>query len=679
LIPARARLARWGFIARVVGPHPIELARTFLFLASRRLRPHTGRRLYATALPSASVDLCPPAIGLARFAELPRELRPAALKIREEAEHVVAHRVDFLGSGLVELGPEIDWHRDFKSGFRWPQHFYQDLKVTRLTDQSDAKIPWELSRCHQLLTLARAARIFEQERYAREFEAQLGAWLKANPPGIGINWTNPMELGIRSVNLVWAVGTLEEWRNVEPSLRQRLTTSLRWHGHHIESNLEGAPYLRSNHYLGDLLGLLTLGSVLSGELSAHRWSAFARREFEREILKQVYPDGVSFEASLGYHGLALEMFLIASHIAACSGAPLSARFHERLTRMATVSHHVRHGDGRIPLFGDQDSGRILPATFDRPPTHDNLLWLATALGLTGGPREQMAHPEVAWTLGLQTWQKCSNLPPAPAPRSAAFPNGGIFVLRGTRSHVVARCGDVGQNGFGGHSHNDVLSYELSIDGVPLMVDSGTYAYTFDVDSRNEFRSTRAHNTVAVDGEEINPINGDLVFELRRFARPKVCALNLTGETLEFLGSHDGYRRLADPVIHRRRLSLLVSEDEFAVSDELSCATEHKVESFLHFVPGTVIDRTAETSFEVQSGAVRVTITFSGFSADDLALAKGWVSDRYGVRTRAPVLVARTRQQCQAKFGYTIVPAAGRSLAGTRLAEARFRYSDVDFG
>src|SRR5262245_6327171 len=35
-----------------------------------------------------------------------------------QANDVLAHRFDLLGSGPVELGTKIDWHADFKSGHR---------------------------------------------------------------------------------------------------------------------------------------------------------------------------------------------------------------------------------------------------------------------------------------------------------------------------------------------------------------------------------------------------------------------------------------------------------------------------------------------------------------------------------------------------------------------------------
>ena len=655
----RSNAERLTRIARLVGPHPIALAQTFMFLASRGRRRRKLRRLYASPLPTARVDLRLPQIAIPQMRDLPTPLRPAAALLREQAEHLLAHRVDLLGSGLVELGPEIDWHRDFKSGYRWPVRFYKDVEVTRLDDPSDAKVPWELSRSHHLVTLARATRLFEEERYATELERQLRAWLEQNPPGMGINWTNPMEVSIRAVNLVWAVATLEGERELEPGLRAELIASLRWHAHHIEANLEGTPYLRSNHYVGDLLGLLTLGCVLRGDPAASRWSEFAHSEFEREIGRQVHADGVSFEASVSYHGLVLEMLLIARRVAEWAGMPFSGEFDGRLRRMIQVSATIRHPNGRVPLFGDQDSGRILPEGFGRPPTHDNLLWLSAAQLGERSMIEGLPHPEVAWTFGIEAWRHAAGLGVPPSPLSAAFPDGGLYVLHARRVHVVVRCGDVGQNGSGGHSHNDALSYELSIDGVPLVVDSGTYAYTFDVDARNAHRSTRAHNALVVDGAEINPIEPTRVFELRRFARPVVEAFDLSGDLLELTGSHDGYRRLHTPVVHRRRFALGAANGELLIDDEVVGGGTHTLESFVHFAPGTVLRRVGDTAYEARRGDVYATISFASIESGELIVSEGWVSDRYGIRSRAPVLMVGARRECPVSLGYAIVPARSR--------------------
>ena len=64
----------------------------------------------------------------------------------EIAERAAAHRFDMLGSGPTDLGPEIDWARDFKSGRRWPLVHISRLPIS-YPDNSDIKVPWELSRC----------------------------------------------------------------------------------------------------------------------------------------------------------------------------------------------------------------------------------------------------------------------------------------------------------------------------------------------------------------------------------------------------------------------------------------------------------------------------------------------------------------------------------------------------
>jgi hypothetical protein len=642
-------------IVRIVGPRPVVLAETVWFVARRRRREQRARSLYASPLPATVVDLQLPRIGLAPYRGLPVELRAAADAIRAEAEEVAAHRVDFLGSGLVSLGPEIDWHRDFKSGYRWDERFYQDLEVTRPDDSSDAKVPWELSRCHQLLTLARAARLFEDERFAAALEAQLDSWLTANPPGIGINWVNPMEVAIRAVNLLWSVGTLEEWRPLDAGIRDRLVTSLRWHGHHIRGNLEGSPYLRSNHYLSDLIGLLVLGWALRGEPAARGWLEFARRQLEREAVSEVHGDGVGFEASLSYHGLVLELLLVAVVVAEWAERLLSADVYDRVVRMVEVSRGARHPDGRIPLFGDQDSGRVLPAGFERTPSHDNLLWLASAVLDRPRPLAGTAHPEVAWTLGVEAWRRARARADEVGPPRSAFPDGGLYVLRSPRTHVVARCGDVGQNGFGGHGHNDMLSFELSVDGVPLIVDSGTYAYTFDVAARNAFRATRAHNTLSVDDQEIHPIDPDRVFELRRFAHGRVESLELDGPIQRLVVSHDGYRRLDPPISVRRSFSLDGQECRLTVDDHASGAGDHLLSSYLHFAPGTTLHRSSDLGFEARRTGARAAIVFHGVEAQELAAETGWVSSKYGEREPAPVLVASARRVCPTTLGYTVEP------------------------
>ncbi len=602
--------------------------------------------------PGPTASLRPPTIDLAGVGSVPSELHDAAAKLCQEAEAIVAHQMDYLGSGAISLGDEIDWHLDFKSGYRWPASFYQDLEITRLDDASDAKVPWELSRGHQLLTLARAACLSDDERFAAELELQLESWLASNPPGYGINWVTPMEVAFRAINWIWAIGTLESWRALEPQLRERVTRSLQVHGRHIASHLEGSPLLRGNHYLADVVGLLALSAFIRDDPAALEWGSFSRRALEREIRAQVLDDGVGFEASLPYHGLSLEMFLVAWHVAELTGRPLSQRYRARLERMLEVSRSVRHPAGRSPAFGDLDSSRLLPGGFARPTTHDNLLDLGAALLDLPRPFDAPPDAEVAWTLGLQRWRALAARPIDLRPTTTAFPNGGLYVLQGGGAHMVVRWGGVGQNGNGGHAHNDLSSYELSYD-TPIVVDPGSYVYTADPKARDEFRAARAHSVAVVDKLDMHSVvTGDL-FRMPARARYWVEEWRQTADEIVLRGSHDGFGRPGATVRCRRTITLQRKSGVIEVVDELEGRGSHLVESVIHLSPATQAEAVEHEAVVVRFDRGIVRFDFGG--AASLAIDQGWVSPQYGVRERAPVIVARANPQLPARIGYRIAP------------------------
>ncbi len=86
---------------------------------------------------------------------------------------------------------------------------------------------------------------------------------------------------------------------------------------------------------------------------------------------------------------------------------------------------------------------------------------------------------------------------------AHYPNAGVHVYRSSRVHLTVSAGPNGQNGNGGHAHNDKLSFELQVDGVDLVRDPGTYLYTAAVEQRNLYRSSAAHNAPCPAGHEQN--------------------------------------------------------------------------------------------------------------------------------------------------------------------------------
>jgi uncharacterized heparinase superfamily protein len=110
--------------------------------------------------------------------------------------------------------------------------------------------------------------------------------------------------------------------------------------------------------------------------------------------------------------------------------------------------------------------------------------------------------------------------------------------------VILDVGAIGPDYIPGHAHADTLSFELHVDGMPVIVDSGTSTYE-DCTLRHWQRSTRAHNTVEIDGQDSSEVWGS--FRVARRARTTVLK-----ESKDFVEArHDGYRRLPGKPLHKR--------------------------------------------------------------------------------------------------------------------------------
>jgi hypothetical protein len=76
--------------------------------------------------------------------------------ILSDARKTVENQFSTLGSGTVFLGDTINWQRDFKSGKAWDLKPPSQLDILDLKNPSDVKVPWELSRFHQVWWLGKA-------------------------------------------------------------------------------------------------------------------------------------------------------------------------------------------------------------------------------------------------------------------------------------------------------------------------------------------------------------------------------------------------------------------------------------------------------------------------------------------------------------------------------------------
>jgi hypothetical protein len=504
------------------------------------------------------------------------------------AQRALRNEIDILGSGPVSLGPTIDWHRDYKTGDRWPVGYFRNIDYINVDRGSDVKTVWELSRMQWLLPCAQAFLLSRDESYARHVRETIEQWIAANPYTCGVNWGVTMEPAMRLITWTWMLRACADSAAFSDTrFRERLMCELFLHGLFTEKYFERSD-INGNHFTADAAALVLVGTLFGTGEDATRWLTTGQRDVEHEIVRQVHPDGVDFEASSAYHRLVAELFLLASISLHAAGRGTSDAYRQRLAGMARFTAAYSRQDGLAPLWGDNDDARSLPLGSQRLRDHRYLVGL---IGLHLNDADLIAaargsRAESAWLFGSGAARSLAEEGPAPA--SCAFRDGGVYVLRDATNYVFIDCGPIGLAGRGGHGHNDLLSFEATLDGVPLITEGGCFVYTADNESRDIDRSTRSHNTPLADGQEINRFMGpEFRWNMNNDAAHELIGLFTSAERDRFVGRHAGYQRLTPPLIVERTVELTHSTACLRIHDRFVGDGEHEVRIPLHLVAGAI--------------------------------------------------------------------------------------------
>src|SRR5262249_20911034 len=211
-----------------------------------------------------------------------------------------------------------------------------------------------------------------------------------------------------------------------------------------------------------------------------------------------------------------------------------------------------------------------------------------------------APAEMLWMIGPEGVACYDRLKAeTPSEISRGFRSSGYFVMRDGWRHdssfVLIDCGPHGAALGSGHAHSDALSIEFASGGVTWLVDPGTFVYAADPKTRDDFRSTAAHNTIVVDGQPQSVASTP--FSWRTVANCRLSEFVERGDAIFFQGSHDGYERLSDPVTHTRS-ALSLNPDPGAnlpgrliVRDRFTAKKRHRYAIRYHFAPGCVATAT----------------------------------------------------------------------------------------
>lgn len=338
--------------------------------------------------------------------------------------------------------------------------------------------------------------------------ALVARWIAENPPAAGNGW-EPYALSLRLVNWVkWlAVG------NAPPAgMVDSLAVQARWLTKRLEWHLLG------NHLLANAKALVFAGTFFAGAEAA-AWRQQGLAILRREHAEQILNDGGHFERSPMYHAIILEDLLDLIQLAlrwpGVIETDTAAVWRRDAGRMLDWLQAMTHPDGEIAFFNDAASG-IAP----------NLAALAAYAGALGIVAEDL-----------------------PSRRRRLLADSGYLRADLGDAVLLADVGEIGPDYLPGHAHADTLSFELSVFGQRLVVNSGTSEYGLGAERLRQ-RATAAHSTVQIDGADSSEVWSG--FRVARRARPVGFAASEQAEAVEVSCAHDGYRRLPGRPLHWRR-------------------------------------------------------------------------------------------------------------------------------
>jgi len=405
-------------------------------------------------------------------------------------ESFINQHLNYLSKKTVDLYDDLKiFGKDLKE-YELSKDIFSDFDFSNkklkpaFFNVADVKVPYEASRLQYLQ--------------------------KTNSGNIDVNkfpliyWNSPMDVAIRNINLIFHLLAIENdyaGTIILGNNKDLITTYISQHYEFINNNLENSGDVVGNHYLIELTSLLLTIATFSFDGDKEEY-IFFHDELSKELDRQFYEDGTNFEGSTHYSAFVVEALILCKlAVEEIDKNSILLDQIEEIIKSNKFFLSSLVNKGELSQIGDNDSGRIFYHAFNekKPLKMDWLFDLIDSL-----------YPELSEYRKIQdkfnneinnevpTLNKYKKVLHKPIKvfssdyKAYSFKDFGIFVWRNEDQYFSVRCGPIGQNGVGGHSHYDQLAIECFTNDKWIARDPGTGTYTDNIEIRNKFRSLEYH-------------------------------------------------------------------------------------------------------------------------------------------------------------------------------------------
>ncbi len=521
----------------------------------------------------------------------------------------------------------------------------------------DAEFGYSMNGHKYMVSLLHAWQTSENEDFVKKFDQLIRDWIIHNPlppesDSIYLVLSSPLDW--RDIGEVI-------WRDLEAGQRMGVTWPLAFYGFQqsdaftpaarllmLSSIAEQAEYLKKYHKKGhnwttmEMNGLALAGLTFPEFAHAADWTTYAMNVMEKEINRQVYPDGVQTEISSKTQWVALWRFESIANNFRDAGRSVKPEYLQRIEEMYNFLAYAMRPDAHQPLNNDSDREDLRPRVLNAAQTYNRPDWEGIATNGKSG-----ALPE--------------GLP------SVVFPWAGIHVMRsgwGNEAHWAFF--DAGPFGTG-HQHADMLHLSVAAFGKDLLVDGGRYThknyFSFDPTVwRGYFRSSFSHNVILIDGKGQN--GGPLTVDKPQ--KDGVDYMNTADFDFARGTFTSGFNEVAGKANHTRAV-LYVRDKFWIVVDQIDTDRPRKLEALWHYAPSceAVIEDESVVSVNAGEGNLRI-VPVGGIDWDvemvkgqETPNKQGWNSAEYGIKVPNTTAVFNQQIESSATFAWVLLPAKGK--------------------
>ncbi|NOZ20560.1 MAG: hypothetical protein GXP25_05660 [Planctomycetes bacterium] len=554
---------------------------------------------------------------------------------------VMKHRITLISKTYPKdfpLGDDINWRTNPKK-----------------PDDPDYTPEWtyDLNRFGMWRRLGSAYWATGDEKYAKEWMAQLMDWVKDEPVPYDASCGRPstwrtIECGIR-MGGIW----METYYRFlgSPSLTPEVHTtflkSILEHGRRLAIIEKKYSERSGNWVIIENSGLVTAAVMFPEFKESKQWLKQAFGRLDREFGRQVYPDGCQKELTTGYHQVCIRCFRAATQIAEHNHVPIPSDYMKKLEKLYEYDLWVMMPDGRTPPLNDGGRGSVRRYLADAAEIFHraDFEWAATN-GARGTKPDHDSH---------------------------AFPYGGQFVMRSgwgmDDRYLILDAGPFGI----GHQHEDNLSIYAWAYGRVLLTEPGNYMY-----DRSKWRkfvlSTAAHNTL-VDGQGQHRRGLKETYAVEKPLPNKW----FTGEQLDYAtGKYDwGYGPKRDTSVAHERKVVFVKADYWVVFDRLVGKGKHTFESLFHLdAEDAAIDskmKSVRTTERDRANILIVPLATKNLSVTIVKGRKdpvqGWIPSK---KRPIPTAIYKKEASCPTTFAYVLYPYRGGTEAKVKVSSIPVR-------